>query len=169
MHGALEFLRHVYTTFGFTYNLKLSTRYCGRCGGSVSVENIRGHAPRQQEREAKLLSSSFFELKRPTRMIHFFELKRMNGNRRSLFVACVYNSLFTLADCNHRIWLDLMLFTFYHNLKCVVGIVARLRKCTSRTPYVHVPGLPDGLFSNQNLGKFWRVLQWKMLVYFMDT
>jgi hypothetical protein len=30
-------------------------------------------------------------------------------------------------------------------------------------------GLPDGLFSNQNpnLGKFWRVLQWQMLVYFM--
>jgi hypothetical protein len=22
---------------------------------------------------------------------------------------------------------------------------------------------------NPNLGKFWRVLQWKMLVYFMDT
>jgi hypothetical protein len=31
------------------------------------------------------------------------------------------------------------------------------------------PGLPDGLFSNQknNLGKFWRMLRWKMLVYFM--
>jgi hypothetical protein len=30
-------------------------------------------------------------------------------------------------------------------------------------------GLPDGLFSNQNpvLGKFWRTLEWKMLVYFM--
>jgi hypothetical protein len=29
-------------------------------------------------------------------------------------------------------------------------------------------GLPDGLFSNKNpnWGKFWRVLQWKMLVYF---
>jgi hypothetical protein len=28
-------------------------------------------------------------------------------------------------------------------------------------------GLPDGIFSNQNpnLGKFWRVLQWKLLVY----
>jgi hypothetical protein len=28
--------------------------------------------------------------------------------------------------------------------------------------------LPDGIFSNQNpnLGKFWRDLQWKMLVYF---
>jgi hypothetical protein len=22
---------------------------------------------------------------------------------------------------------------------------------------------------NPNLGKFWRVLQWKMLIYFMDT
>jgi hypothetical protein len=32
-----------------------------------------------------------------------------------------------------------------------------------------LPGLPDGIFSNQNtnLGKFWSVLQWKMLVYFM--
>jgi hypothetical protein len=31
-------------------------------------------------------------------------------------------------------------------------------------------GLPDGLFSNQknpNLGKFWRALGWKMLIYFM--
>jgi hypothetical protein len=30
-------------------------------------------------------------------------------------------------------------------------------------------GLPDGIFfqtKNPNLGKFWRVLQWKMLVYF---
>jgi hypothetical protein len=29
--------------------------------------------------------------------------------------------------------------------------------------------LPDGIFShkNTNLGKFWRVLQWKMLVCFM--
>jgi hypothetical protein len=31
------------------------------------------------------------------------------------------------------------------------------------------PGLPDGSFSNQKLGKIWRVLQRKMLVYFMDT
>jgi hypothetical protein len=33
------------------------------------------------------------------------------------------------------------------------------------------PGLPDGLFSNQKSqwGKFIRVLQWKMLLYFMDT
>jgi hypothetical protein len=32
----------------------------------------------------------------------------------------------------------------------------------------YVPGLPDGPFSNKkpNLGKFWRDLQWKMLVYF---
>jgi hypothetical protein len=31
------------------------------------------------------------------------------------------------------------------------------------------PGLPNGTFSNQKylLGKFWRVLQWKMLVHFM--
>jgi hypothetical protein len=31
-------------------------------------------------------------------------------------------------------------------------------------------GLPNGIFSdqNRNLGKFWRVLQWKMLVYFMS-
>jgi hypothetical protein len=31
------------------------------------------------------------------------------------------------------------------------------------------PRLPDGTFSNQNpnLGKFWRVLQWKMLKYFL--
>jgi hypothetical protein len=31
------------------------------------------------------------------------------------------------------------------------------------------PGLPDGLFSykNTNLGIFWRVLRWQMLVYFM--
>jgi hypothetical protein len=29
-------------------------------------------------------------------------------------------------------------------------------------------GLPDGIISNQKLqSKFWRVLQWKMLVYFM--
>jgi hypothetical protein len=30
-------------------------------------------------------------------------------------------------------------------------------------------GLPDGLFSDQKyqFGKFWRVLRWKMLVYFM--
>jgi hypothetical protein len=30
--------------------------------------------------------------------------------------------------------------------------------------------LPDGIFSTQNpnLGKFWRVLPWNMLVYFMD-
>jgi hypothetical protein len=29
-------------------------------------------------------------------------------------------------------------------------------------------GLPDGIFKkNPNLGKFWRVLQRKMLVYFM--
>jgi hypothetical protein len=30
------------------------------------------------------------------------------------------------------------------------------------------PGLPDGLFSNKNprLGKFWRVLEWKMLVFY---
>jgi hypothetical protein len=29
--------------------------------------------------------------------------------------------------------------------------------------------LPDGIFQtkNPNLGKFWMVLQWKMLVYFM--
>jgi hypothetical protein len=38
--------------------------------------------------------------------------------------------------------------------------------------YIHFetePGLPDGIFStkNPNLGKFWRVLQLKMLVYFM--
>jgi hypothetical protein len=34
---------------------------------------------------------------------------------------------------------------------------------------VREPGLPDGLFSNQNpnLDKFWRVLQWKILVYFI--
>jgi hypothetical protein len=25
------------------------------------------------------------------------------------------------------------------------------------------------MFSKQNLGKFWSVLQWKMLVYFMDV
>jgi hypothetical protein len=31
-----------------------------------------------------------------------------------------------------------------------------------------LPGLPDGLFSNQK-SKFWRALQWKMLVFFMDT
>jgi hypothetical protein len=32
-----------------------------------------------------------------------------------------------------------------------------------------VPGLPDGFFSNQknNLGKFWRALDLKMLLYFM--
>jgi hypothetical protein len=32
------------------------------------------------------------------------------------------------------------------------------------------PGLPDGIFSYQNpkLGKFWRALEWKMLVYFMS-
>jgi hypothetical protein len=31
------------------------------------------------------------------------------------------------------------------------------------------PGLPDGLFSNQNpnLGKFWWALYWKMFKYFM--
>jgi hypothetical protein len=31
-------------------------------------------------------------------------------------------------------------------------------------------GLPDGMFSNENpkLGKFWRVLQWKILAYFMS-
>jgi hypothetical protein len=30
-------------------------------------------------------------------------------------------------------------------------------------------GLPDGLFSNQNpnLGKFWRSLDWKMLINFI--
>jgi hypothetical protein len=28
-------------------------------------------------------------------------------------------------------------------------------------------GLPDGIFSNQNLGKFWMVLQQKILVHFM--
>jgi hypothetical protein len=30
-------------------------------------------------------------------------------------------------------------------------------------------GLPDGLFQtkNPNLGKFWRALDWKMLIYFM--
>jgi hypothetical protein len=30
-------------------------------------------------------------------------------------------------------------------------------------------GLPDGFFSNQipNVGKFWRALVWKMLIYFM--
>jgi hypothetical protein len=35
---------------------------------------------------------------------------------------------------------------------------------TSTSP----PGLPDGIFSNQNpyLGKFWRILQWNDLVYF---
>jgi hypothetical protein len=35
---------------------------------------------------------------------------------------------------------------------------------------VRAPVLPDGLLSNQNanLGKFWRVLQWKMLVSLMD-
>jgi hypothetical protein len=29
------------------------------------------------------------------------------------------------------------------------------------------PGLPDGIFSNQNnnLGKFWRALKWKRLVF----
>jgi hypothetical protein len=38
-----------------------------------------------------------------------------------------------------------------------------------RLAYRAQSGLPDGLFSNQNtnLGKFWRVLEWKMLVYFM--
>jgi hypothetical protein len=33
-----------------------------------------------------------------------------------------------------------------------------------------VPGLPDGIFSDQknpDLDKFWRALEWKMLVYFM--
>jgi hypothetical protein len=32
------------------------------------------------------------------------------------------------------------------------------------------PGLPDGFFLNQNhnLGKFWRAIDWKMLIYFMD-
>jgi hypothetical protein len=32
-----------------------------------------------------------------------------------------------------------------------------------------IPGLPDGIFSNQKyqFGKFWRVLQWKMLLNFM--
>jgi hypothetical protein len=31
-------------------------------------------------------------------------------------------------------------------------------------------GLPDGIFSvqNPNLGKLWRVLQWTVMVYFMD-
>jgi hypothetical protein len=26
-------------------------------------------------------------------------------------------------------------------------------------------GLPDGIFSNPNLGNFWRVLHWEMLEY----
>jgi hypothetical protein len=29
-------------------------------------------------------------------------------------------------------------------------------------------GMPDGIFSNQKWGKFWRVFQWKLLVYLMD-
>jgi hypothetical protein len=29
------------------------------------------------------------------------------------------------------------------------------------------PGLPDGKFKKINLGKFWSVLPWKMLEYFM--
>jgi hypothetical protein len=34
-----------------------------------------------------------------------------------------------------------------------------------------LPGLPDGLFSNQKsqFGSNWRVLHWRMLVYFMYT
>jgi hypothetical protein len=36
---------------------------------------------------------------------------------------------------------------------------------------LYVTGLPDGLFrtKNPNLGKFWSVSQWKMMVYFSDT
>jgi hypothetical protein len=32
------------------------------------------------------------------------------------------------------------------------------------------PGLPDGLFSDQknNLGIFWRALEWKMFAYFVE-
>jgi hypothetical protein len=32
---------------------------------------------------------------------------------------------------------------------------------------IPVPGLPDGMLSNKNphLGKLWRVLEWKRLVY----
>jgi hypothetical protein len=29
-------------------------------------------------------------------------------------------------------------------------------------------GLPDGLFLDQKLGQSWRVMQWKMLEYFID-
>jgi hypothetical protein len=38
-------------------------------------------------------------------------------------------------------------------------------------PLLARAGLPDVCFQtkNPNLGKLWRVLQWKMLVYFMDT
>jgi hypothetical protein len=35
--------------------------------------------------------------------------------------------------------------------------------------WIPIPGLPDGLFSNQNpnLGKFWMALDWKVFQYFM--
>jgi hypothetical protein len=37
-----------------------------------------------------------------------------------------------------------------------------------RSPLSHsTAGLPDFQTKNPNLGKFWRILQWKMLVYFM--
>jgi hypothetical protein len=42
---------------------------------------------------------------------------------------------------------------------------------TTHQTNASAPGLPDGIFLIQNpsLGKSWRVLQWKMLVYVIAT
>jgi hypothetical protein len=47
--------------------------------------------------------------------------------------------------------------------KRLLPIFAEKNVCRLKT------GLPDGIFlkQNPNLGKFWRVLKWKMLVYFL--
>jgi hypothetical protein len=53
----------------------------------------------------------------------------------------------------------------------ICGIARENRHCRHHSLPLVVQGCQMVCFrtKNPNLGKFWRVLQWKMLAYFMDT
>jgi hypothetical protein len=57
-----------------------------------------------------------------------------------------------------------------NNWKATAGVKTHFESCLAFKIWnLFRSGLPDGLFLNQNpnLGKLWRVLQWKMLIYFV--
>jgi hypothetical protein len=81
--------------------------------------------------------------------------------------------LFTLSystHMNHRtfVW-QVRIVTSNTNLENDITNQVCMYRLPSTYVYVRPEGSPDCIFKtkNHNLGKFWRVLQWKMLIYFM--